>query len=403
MMPTAISRHPCHFMINRKSLLVYILSLGVFGILNTEMGVIGILPIIAEHYGVSLSTSGLIVSLFALAVAVSGPTLPLLFSGMNRKYVMLFVLGIFIIGNLVSAFTSNFTVLLIARVVPAFFHPVYCSMAFTLAASSVSPKDASRAVAKVFIGVSAGMVLGVPIASLIAANASLVYAMLFFAAVTTVAFVATVLFVPSMPVPARQSYGAQLRVLRRSATWLSIVSVIFMNGAVFGVYSYFSEYLQIVTNFSWNTISLMLFLFGAANIIGNFIAGKLLSHHALKTVTSYPFLLGFVYILLIMMGHYNLPMIFIIFAWGVLAGIGGNLTQYWIVSAAPEAPEFANGIFLTSANLGTTIGASICGLIISGIGTQYVVYGGILFIILSIAVIIPRVYNAKFGVPDVAK
>ncbi|MDF2835966.1 MAG: transporter, partial [Paenibacillus sp.] len=128
-----------------------------------------------------------------------------------------------------------------------------------------------------------------------------------------------------------------------------------------------------------------------------------LSHHALKTITSYPFLLGFVYILLIMMGHSNLPMIFIIFAWGVLAGIGGNLTQYWIVSAAPEAPEFANGIFLTSANLGTTIGASICGLIISGIGTQYVVYGGILFIILSIAVIIPRVYNAKFGVPDVAK
>lgn len=119
-MLTGISLNPWHMTTKRNHLLVFILTFGVFSILNTEMGVIGILPLIAEHYEVSISTAGLIVSLFALAVAVSGPTLPLLFSGMNRKYVMLFVLGIFIVGSLVSAITSNFTVLVIARVVPAF-------------------------------------------------------------------------------------------------------------------------------------------------------------------------------------------------------------------------------------------------------------------------------------------
>ncbi|MDQ6423400.1 MFS transporter [Paenibacillus sp. LHD-117] len=369
----------------QNHLLVYILTLGVFGILNTEMGVIGILPMIAEHYHVSISTAGLIVSLFALAVAISGPILPSLFSGMNRKKVMLLVLGIFIAGNLVSAFTSNFTVLLIARVVPAFFHPVYCSLAFSVAAASVSKEQSSKAVAKVFVGVSAGMVLGVPVSSLIATAASLTYAMLFFAAVTTVAFVATLLFIPSMPVRERLSYGTQLRVLRRSVTWLSIAAVIFMNGAVFGVYSYLAEYLKTVTNYAWNTISLMLFLYGAANIVGNMIAGKLLTNHALRTVMSYPFALGAVYIMLVIMGQFGVPMAFIILIWGVLGGIGGNIAQYWIVSAAPEAPEFANGLFLTSANLGTTIGASVCGLFIAGIGIQYVVLGGILFLIISIA------------------
>ncbi|MBD2872942.1 MFS transporter [Paenibacillus arenilitoris] len=377
---------------NRNPLLVYILTLGVFGILNTEMGVIGILPLIADQYQVSVSTAGLIVSLFALAVAVSGPVLPLLFSGMNRKKVMLLVLGIFIAGNLVSAFTSNFAVLLIARVVPAFFHPVYCSLAFSVAAASVSKEQSSKAVAKVFVGVSAGMVLGVPVSSLIANAASLTYAMLFFAAVTIVAFVATLLFVPSMPVAQRLSYGTQLRVLRRSVTWLSIAGVIFMNGAVFGVYSYLAEYLKTVTNYDWNTISLMLFVYGAANIIGNMIAGKLLAKHPSRTVMSYPIALAAVYIMLFIMGPFSMPVAFLILIWGILGGIGGNLAQYWVVSAAPEAPEFANGIFLTSANLGTTIGASVCGLIISGMSTKYVVIGGILFLLLSIAAIYPRIY-----------
>lgn len=374
----------------RNHLLVYILTLGVFGILNTEMGVIGILPMIADHYHVSISTAGLIVSLFALAVAVSGPTMPLLFSGMNRRHVMLLVLGIFIVGNLVSAITSNFTVLLIARVVPAFFHPVYCSLAFTVAAASVRKEEASKAVAKVFVGVSAGMVLGVPVSSLIAATASLAYAMLFFAAVTTVAFIATLLFVPSMPVEERLSYGTQLRVLRRTVTWLSIAGVIFLNGAVFGVYSYLAEFLKTVTKYGWNTISVMLFLYGSANIIGNMIAGKLLANHPLRTVKVFPFVLAAVYILLFILGQFSVPMAFLILIWGILGGIGVNITQYWVVSAAPEAPEFANGIYLASANLGTTIGASVCGLFISRISTQYVVLGGILFLILSIAVIYPR-------------
>ncbi|WP_219836940.1 MFS transporter [Paenibacillus sp. R14(2021)] len=376
--------------IKRNQLLVYILTLGVFSILNTEMGVIGILPFIADHFGVSISTAGLIVSLFALTVAVSGPILPSLFSRMNRKKVMLFVLGIFIVSNLVSAITTDFTVLLIARVVPAFFHPVYCSMAFTVAAASVSKDDASKAVAKVFVGVSAGMVLGVPVSSLIATATSLAYAMLFFAAVTTVAFMATLLCVPSMPVVKSLTYGTQLRVLRRSIIWLSVAAVIFMNGAVFGVYSYLAEYLKTVTNYAGNTISLMLFLYGAANIVGNMIAGKLLTNHALRTVMTYPFALGAVYTLLFIMGQFSVPMAIIILIWGVLGGIGGNITQYWIVSASPEAPEFANGIFLTSANLGTTLGASVCGLFISGLSTQYVVLGGILFLILSIAAIYPR-------------
>ena len=82
----------------RNNMLIIILMTGVFGILNTEMGVIGVLPLIADHFNVSITKAGLIVSLFALAVAIAGPTMPLLFSGINRKTTMLLVLGVFISG-----------------------------------------------------------------------------------------------------------------------------------------------------------------------------------------------------------------------------------------------------------------------------------------------------------------
>jgi MFS transporter, DHA1 family, inner membrane transport protein len=376
----------------RHKLLIFILTIGVFGIINTEMGVIGILPAIAEHFDVSVSKAGLLVSLFALVVAVSGPTMPLLFSGINRKKVMLLVLGVFVLGNIVFIITSNFTVALIARAIPALFHPIYCSLAFSAAAASVSKEEAPKAVSKIFIGVSAGMVIGVPIASFIASTTSLQMAMVFFAVINTIAFIATLLFVPSMPVKEKLSYGAQLSVLKKLITWQSIVAVIFLNSAIFGVYSYFAEYLKTVTNISSNTITIMLVIFGVANIIGNIVAGKLLTKNALKSVVAFPFVLGAVYIILFLFGHLSVPMAIITLIWGILAGVGGNINQYWIMSSAPEAPDFANGLFLTSANLGTTIGAAAGGLFISEIGTQYVVLVGILSLILGLISILLRNY-----------
>ncbi|MNH98730.1 Inner membrane transport protein YdhP [compost metagenome] len=201
-------------MAKRSNLLIFILAVGVFGILNTEMGVIGILPMVADYYDVSVSKAGLFVSLFALAVAISAPSMPLLFPGINRKKAMLLVLGVFVLGNIVSIFASNFTIALIARVIPAIFHPIYCSMAFIVAANSVSNEEAPKAVSKIMLGVSAGMVLGVPITSFIASETSFEMAMLCFAIINAITFIATLLFVPSMPVKERLSYGSQLSVLK---------------------------------------------------------------------------------------------------------------------------------------------------------------------------------------------
>lgn len=366
-----------------KNLLIFILMTGVFGILNTEMGFIGLLPYIAERYDVTIVHAGLLISLFALGVAIAGPIMPLLFSRFNRKHVMLFVLGLFTVCNTISVFAADFNLLLAARVLPAFFHPVYCSMAFTVAAALVEAKDAPKAVAKINIGVSAGMVVGVPISNFLAANLSLSASMSFFAMTTFLVMLATVFFVPSMPTEKRLSYEKQLAVLKKPVVWASIFAVIFLNGSVFGVFNYWAAYLGSVSGLAPNLISLLLFGYGLCNIFGSMAAGNLLSSRSEITVKVFPFLLGALY-LLMLTGGSSWPMVAVLtLFWGILAGINGNINQFWLSHAAPEAPDFANGLFLTSANLGTMAATEVSGIFIDHFGIEYVICGGLLFIVIA--------------------
>lgn len=330
--------------------------------------------------------------MFALAVAIAGPTMPLLFSGMNRKYTMVMVLGIFTICNIISAFYLNFKITLIARVLPAFFHPVYVSLAFSVASGSVESEKAPQAVSKVMMAVSAGMVLGVPIVSFIANKTSLMTAMLFFAAVNAIALLITILFIPSSPVKHKLSYGERLMVLKESNTWISIIGVMLLNGAILGVYSYISQYLTSVTEMTTETISIVLFIYGMANIIGNAIAGKMLSRKPIIFILTSFIGLACLYIIQTILGDISLATTVIIFVWGILAGCVGNINQYWMSTAVPHAPDFANGLFLAATNLGTTVGTTLGGVVITSMGISLIFIGGLVMLILSLGFILTRMY-----------
>lgn len=70
-----------------------------------------------------------------------------------------------------------------------------------------------------------------------------------------------------------------------------------------------------------------------------------------------------------------------------------NINQYLIASSAPEAPDFANGLFISACNVGTTVGSAVGGLFISQMGTPYVVLVGILSLALSLVTILLRNYK----------
>ena len=164
---------------------------------------------------------------------------------------------------------------------------------------------------------------------------------------------------------------------------------------MFGFFSYMSDFLKNVTGVSYHVISTILLIYGLANIFGNILAGKLLSMNATRSIVIIPFVLLISYIGLFLTGEWISAVTAIVFVLGVLAGIASNNMQYMITEAAPEAPDFANGLFLTSANLGTTMGTAVCGVFITEMGTRYSIFGALLFLIVSLVFVYFRIRMAR--------
>lgn len=378
--------------------LVLILAIGVFGILNTEMGIVGVIPYVSAEFGVSIPDAGLLVSGFALVVAIAGPIMPLLFSRFNRKKVMLLSLSVFTVCNIVSVFAPNFEVLLAARVIPAAFHPLYVSMAMAIAQrSGDTPEECARASARVFVGVSAGMVVGAPIAGILASSFAFSVAMAFFALICMAALMLTIICVPSMPVEDPLSYGKQIAILKRPIVLVSLVAAGSINAAMFGFYSFLAEYLGAAVGMGAVAVSGMLLMYGLTNIVGNMLAGRTLGTVPTITMISGPLALIVLYALLFGVGTNLLFAGIVVVVLGVVVGFANTTDQFMVSRSAPDAPDFVNGLFLTTTNLGTTIGTSLCGLFISHWGTSFSVLGTLPCLILGFAFVVVRLKCARAG------
>jgi predicted MFS family arabinose efflux permease len=378
-------------------LLILILALGVFAIITTEVGIIGVLPQITQKFNISAAQAGWLVSIFALVVAVSGPFLTLLVSGINRKTILLTAVLLFAISNVVYAYTTRFDMMLIFRIIPAIFHPVFFSVALVTGAKLVPPEKSSQAVAKVFTGITAGFAFGVPLTSYLAERFSLEAAFWFGAVVSLIAFIGIWIWLPSMPVQEKMSYGKQIGILRKPALWLNIATVIFIFAAMFSVYSYFAEYLGQVTQMGGSWISVMLLAFGVIMIAGNLVFGQLLHRNIPRTVLLFPVLYMAAYLLVFYAGSYFIPMIIMVFVWGAIHSGGLIVSQTWLTTESQEAPEFGNSLFVSFSNLGITLGTSIGGWFIAQLGIHQVIWSGIIFGLLALVSIVVKIkfFNSR--------
>lgn len=377
-------------MIKTNPLLLPTLMLGVFALLSMELGMMGVLPIVAEVYNVSVADAGWVVSIFALIVALVAPILPPLLTKYDAKKVLLFCLLVFSVSSFLAAFCTNFIVLLILRAIPAFFHPIFCAFAFSMAADSVPHNESPKAIAKIFIAVSAGMTLGVPLTSFIASNTSLEMSFIFFGALNALSLLATLLFIPNQKQEQKAPQNEQFKVLAKPIVWVSVIVVMLLNGAMFGFYSYMSEFLLNFTQVSFNLISALLLIYGLSNVIGNFIAGKSLVSAPNATLRIVPLSLIVLYNALFFGGGNVWGASVILIILGIFAGIGNNMAQFVVTSPILEAKELANGLFISAANIGITLGTSLCGLFISLNGSRFAVLAAVCLVVLSIIFLMLR-------------
>lgn len=364
------------------------IMLGLFGLYTLEFGVMGLLPVIVERFGVTVSQAGLLMGLFALIVAIFGPFMVLISARYDRKKVLVLALFGFSVCSTLSAFAPTFSSLMALRIVPALLHPIFFSAAFTAAASLYPKERKAHALAQAFVGTTFGLVLGVPATTWIAAHFAYEASFLSCAAVTALSGVGLLLMLPVQGRPVAMSFGHQLAVLRKPALWLNIMATIFVFTAMFSVYSYAAEYLKTESGMDGTTISLMLVIFGLGGVSGNLLAGRLLAKHMLMTTLLHPVSLAAAYLVLYIFGGSNVgTMTIIALLWGATHTSGMLITQVWLTSVASEAPEFATSLFVSAGNGGVVLGAAVGGLFIDRFGTAGAIGSGLIFSALSVLVI----------------
>ena len=139
---------------------LFFIALGLFGLYAVEFGVVGILPLIVDRFGITVARAGWLVALFALIVAVCGPFMVLWLSRFDRRRVLAGSLFVFAACSALSAWAADFVTLMLLRIVPALLHPVFFAQAFAAAVALYPPSRATHAPTMAFVGTSMGLVLG---------------------------------------------------------------------------------------------------------------------------------------------------------------------------------------------------------------------------------------------------
>jgi DHA1 family inner membrane transport protein len=369
---------------------LFILAVGVFGITTTEFGVIGILPEIATAFKISIDKAGWLLSAFALIVAVFGPFMMMLFSSFDRKKIMAFSLLVFTLSNLFSIFATNFLFLLTVRMLPAFFHPVYWSIALSVAAKSVTPKESTKAISVVFSGLTIATVLGVPLATFITDIFNWRSSFLLSAIINLASLIGLLCFLPKIENTNYETDYSKKEILKNWVLWINIFLVFFIITAMYATYGYMADYLKSVSGMNGKEISLMLLLFGTVGIFGNRLAGKYMGSHPFLTTAIFVIALMSVHILLHFCGNHYITIVMTVAIWGLIHSGGFLISNLTITASVSEAPEFINSIFTSCGNFAVTAGSVIGGYCIVNFGIHQVPLSTVFFLVLSFIILLVK-------------
>lgn len=369
----------------KKTLVTKImLALGVFGIITTEIGIVGVLPELAKRSDISISQAGLLVGVFALVVAVSGPFGVLIASRFNSRAVLLITMAAFALSNVVYAVSDNFPLLVVFRIIPALLHPIYFSVALALATTLEQPNRPDSGAARVFAGVTVGFAFGVPALSFCANHFSLSAA---FAAVTLVniiAFIGIAMWVPSMPADNKMTYGHQLKILTRPRVWAQVIIVALVFAVMFSSYSYFADYLTGVSGIPATIVGGLLLVFGLIMIAGNFIFARLIRASLAGTLLAFLALYLLLYLIIVLVAPSAWAVALLVLPWSLIDSGGLILGQSLIAKEATDAPTFGNSLFVSASNIGVTLGSVLGAVQIAWTGTRSLMLVGIALTLLAL-------------------
>lgn len=347
------------------------LAVGGFGIGLTEFVIMGLLPEVAADFAVTETVAGYLISGYAIAVAVGAIGLTEAVIRLDRKKVLVGLMGLFIAGNLLSALAPTYELLLAGRILAALCHGAFFGIGAVVATSMVAPDRRAGAIAMMFAGLTSANVLGVPFGTFL--GQQLGWRSTFWA-ITVIGVVALVGIVALVPATADDAVPprlrAELRAFREPQVWWSILVTVLGFGGMFGGFTYIAYTLTEVSGFASSTVPWLLVVFGSGLFVGNYLGGKAADLSITRTLLVLLAVLTVVLAVFALTATSQVVTVVSLFLMGAFGFATVPGLQLRIMGHAAGAPTMASAANIAAFNIGNALGAWVGGLTI-GAGLGY--------------------------------
>ncbi|MFE6746228.1 MFS transporter [Kitasatospora purpeofusca] len=345
------------------------LAVGAFGIGTTEFVIMGLLPEIAADYGVSIPTAGLLVTGYALGVVLGAPLLTVLGTKVSRKRMLMLLMGLFVVGNVLSAAAPSFGAMLAGRVVASLAHGAFFGIGSVVAAELVAPDKKAGAIATMFTGLTVANIVGVPLGTYIGQAVGWRTTFVIVAALGLIGLIGIARLLPDLPRPEGTRLRGELTAFRNPQVLLAMAMTVLGFGGVFAAITYIAPMMTHVAGYSDGAVTWLLVLFGIGMFLGNLLGGRFADRRLMPLLYTTLGGLALVLALFTLTAHNKVLAALTVVLVGALGFATVPPLQKRVLDQAHGAPTLASAVNIGAFNLGNALAAWLGGTVISaGLG-----------------------------------
>ena len=328
----------------------------------------GVLPEVADGFGVSVPTAGHLMSAYAVGVVIGAPLLTAAGTRIDRRLLLALLMGLFSLGSLLSAAAPGYGWMLLGRVLTALPHGAVMGIAVVVAAHLTAPARRPAAIAGVFLGLTVANVAGAPLSTALGQALGWRSTFWLLVGVGAASVVAVGVLVPSVPRAEGGSLRGELRSLRRPRVVVLLSTTVVAFAAVFASYGYVAKQVTDAAGLPEGTVVWVMATFGIGMTIGNLAAARVqrgpLGARPRALVTVLLLALVAVLLLLALLARGG-PTIFAgMLLLGIVVFLAVPAIQTRVIDLTHDAPTLSSASVHSAFNAANALGPLASGLAI---------------------------------------
>jgi len=367
------------------------LSVGVFALVMAEFLPASLLTPIARDLGVTEGVAGQSVSVTAIVAAVAGLLIPVVFSRVDRRHLMIALTLAAVLSNVLVALAPSYSVLLLARVLLGLTIGGFWSLSISLTARLVPAAKLGLGLTIVQVGVSLATVAAVPLGTFLGELWGWRAVFYLAAAVGVIAMVLQLMVLPSIKSVASAGFRPLFQTLRSRLIVLGMIATALMGAGHFAGFTYIRPAATEIGGLTPDQLALLLLAYGVGIVLGNLVAGPLADRSLRLAVFVIPLVLGAAMVLFAALDA-GAPGIFItVVFWGAGFGALPVVVSTWLARAEPDRLESVGGLQTAVFQLAVALGALVGGVLVDGAGVQTaLIAGGIAVLAGSVLIVLVK-------------